>query len=152
MRRRRSFDKEGKLNEAGDNHPEHEECAYEGQHARLRVNQLLKLRERALSRTCGVHPGVDCGLLHPSKETVKEDIPTVEMRHEIDAADLAMTRKVRNQKRCADRTAQVANEVADAGDLIVVLLAHANVGERADRGEDRGQSTHPKDPHPPSAL
>src|SRR5260370_14152403 len=100
--------------------------------------------------TCprGANPAADCGLLHSCKESFKEDIPTMEMRHEIDAADLAMARKVRDQKRCADRTAQVAHEVADSGDLVVVLLAHADVGERADWYEDQGQSNHLKDAHP----
>src|SRR5260370_30831222 len=98
IRRRRPFHQKGEWNEERHDDSENEECAEEGQHARLRVYQLLKLRERALVRTCGIHRGVDCGLLHSCKEAFKEDIPTMEMRHKIDAADLPVTRKIRHQK------------------------------------------------------
>src|SRR5260370_5345126 len=100
--------------------------------------------------TCprGANPAADCGLLHSCKESFKEDIPTMEMRHEIDAADLAMARKVRDQKRCADRTAQLAHEFAVSGDLVVVLLARADAGERSTWYEEQTLSNHLKAPRP----
>src|SRR5271166_2540758 len=70
------------------------------------------------------------------------------MRNEIDATDLLMTCQVGDEKRDSDCAAQISHEVADARDLVIVLLAHANVRKRADGNKDQRNAHDLENPHP----
>jgi len=133
--RRWALHEKWKWNEKGNNNTQNKECADKGKDARLGIHHLLKLREGVLARTGGAS-GVNGGLLQPCHKAVKKDIAGIEMGNEINATDLPMAGQIRNKKRNSNRTAQVAYEVADAGDLVIVLPAHADVRKRADRNED----------------
>lgn len=93
-------------------------------------------------------PGTNGGLLQSSHESVKEDIPAMEMSDEIDATDLLMARQVGDKKRNPDCAAQISYEVADTRDLVIVLLAHTDVRKRADGNKDQGNADDLENPHP----
>ena len=71
----------------------------------------------------------------------------MQMRCHIGPADLPLARKERNEKGNSDGPAQIAHEVADPRDLVIICLPHPDVRQRADRDEDQRNPDHAEDSH-----
>ena len=81
------------------------------------------------------------GVRQPVELTDEERVPVVHMRGKRIALDLFLSGDEVAKKRDADRSANVAGEIADSGNLIKLLARHSNVIQCADRDEDRGMPT-----------
>ena len=86
--RRRPFHQEWQWNEERDNHTKDKERTDKGKHIRLRINHLLQLSERMLARSGSAETSADGGLLQPSEIAVEEDVAMMEVRNDVDTADL----------------------------------------------------------------
>src|SRR5258708_4393165 len=78
-----------------NNDSEDEERTDEGKDARLRIHHQLELCQGVLARACDTTAGANCRLLQCRQVAVKECVAAMEMRGEIDAAYLPMTRQIR---------------------------------------------------------
>ncbi len=76
----------------------------------------------------------------------------MKMRHKVHTADLSMTSQARDHERNTDCAAQISDEVADTGNLVVVSLSRADVRERTYRDKGQRQPDDLADVHPNHGL